>query len=137
VIEVVKDKEKSRTIPDTVKYKAAEMLADPTIKTKKEIHESLPISEATLYSWLKEQEFIDMVNNKVDKYTDRELPEVWSALVKEAKSGNTNAIKLYFEMKNKYKDRKELSGPDGGAIQVDAKSELKKAIDRIARNQEK
>ena len=131
------DKETQRYDGDTTKERAAEMLANPEYSTKKEIYESLGVPEATFYGWLRQQDFIDMVNNKVDKYTDRELPEVWSALVKEAKSGNTNAIKLYFEMKNKYKDRKELSGPDGGAIQVDAKSELKKAIDRIARNQEK
>lgn len=101
-------KGKSRKIPDTVKQKAAEMLADPTIKTKKEIHESLPISEATLYAWLNEQEFIDMVNEKVEKYTDRDLPDVWEALIKQATNGNTKAIKLYFELKNKYKQTVEL-----------------------------
>ena len=84
------------------------MVANPEITTNKEIYESLDISEATFYRWKNEQEFIDMVNSKIDKYTDQALPDVWEALIKQAEKGNTRAIKLYFEMKNKYKQRVEL-----------------------------
>lgn len=84
------------------------MVANPEITTNKEVYETLDISEATFYRWKNEQEFIDMVNNKIDKYTDQALPDVWDALIKQAKEGNTNAIKLYFELKNKYKQRVEL-----------------------------
>ena len=90
--------------------KAAEMLANPEVKTNKEIYESLDIPKSTFYDWKDRQEFIDMVNEKVDKYTDQALPDVWDALIKQATSGSTNAIKLYFELKNKYKQTHEIQG---------------------------
>ena len=91
-----------------VKEKAAEMVANPEITTNKEIWQSLDISKSTFYRWKDEQEFIDMVNEKVDKYTDQALPDVWESLIEEATSGSVRAQKLYFEMKNKYKQRVEL-----------------------------
>ena len=105
---MVKLKENESKIKESTKEKAAEMVANPEITTNKEIYKSLDISEATFYRWKNEQEFIDMVNNKIDKYTDQALPDIWNALIKKAESGNTNAIKLYFEMKNKYKQHVSL-----------------------------
>lgn len=116
--------------------RAAEMLANPEITTDKEIYESLDICKATFYNWKNEQEFIDIVNEKVSKYTDKALPDVWEALINEATGGNTNAIKLYFEMKDKYRDRKEISGPDGGPIEVDPKEALAREINKIAGREE-
>lgn len=95
-------------ITDPEKIKAAEMCANPDYETNKQIVDELSVSKTTFYRWKNQQEFIDLVNSKIDKYTDRELPSIWGALVKEAQDGNTNAIKLYFEMKNKYKQRVEL-----------------------------
>lgn len=102
--------EKGKKIPDATKEKAAEMCANPEYSTDREIIKSLPVSERTFYRWKNDQEFIDMVNRKVDKYTDRELPEVWDALLKQAKKGNTKAIKLYFELKDKYKQTHKIEG---------------------------
>ena len=115
-----------------VKEKAAEMVANPEITTNKEIWQSLDISKSTFYRWKDEQEFIDMVNEKVDKYTDQALPDVWESLIEQATNGSVQAQKLYFEMKDKYRDRKEISGPDGGAIEINAKEELAREIDRVA-----
>ena len=115
-----------------VKEKAAEMVANPEITTNKEIWQSLDISKSTFYRWKDEQEFIDMVNEKVDKYTDQALPDVWESLIEQATSGSVQAQKLYFEMKDKYRDRKEITGKDGGAIEIDAKKELAREIDRVA-----
>ena len=104
---------------DVKKEKAAEMLANPEITTNKEIYESLDIPKSTFYRWKDKQEFIDMVNNKVDKYTDQALPDVWESLIEQATSGSVQAQKLYFEMKDKYRDRKEITGQDGEPIKVD------------------
>ena len=119
-----------------VKEKAAEMVANPEITTNKEIRQSLDISKSTFYRWKDEQEFIDMVNEKVDKYTDQALPDVWESLIEQATSGSVQAQKLYFEMKDKYSDRKEISGPDGGAIEINAKEELAREINRVAGRKE-
>ena len=101
-------KENGRNKPDGLKEKAASMLADPTIRTKKEIYTTLDIPESTFYRWMDSQKFIDMVNEKIDKYTDRELAEVWKSLIKEAKMGDTRAIKLFFELKGKYKQEIDI-----------------------------
>ena len=119
---------------DILMEKAAEMLANPEIKTNKEIYESLDIPKSTFYDWKDRQEFIDMVNSKVDKYTDQALPDVWESLIEQATSGSVQAQKLYFEMKDKYRDRKEISGPGGGPVEIDAKSKLADAINRVAKN---
>ena len=119
-----------------VKEKAAEMVANPEITTNKEIWQSLDISKSTFYRWKDEQEFIDMVNEKVDKYTDQALPDVWESLIEQATNGSVQAQKLYFEMKDKYRDRKEISGPDGGAIEINAKEELAREINRVAGRKE-
>lgn len=103
-----KARENKSITREALREKVAEMVANPEIKNNYEIYESLNISEATFYRWMNEQEFINLVNNKIDKYTDKELPNVWTALIRKAKAGDTNAIKLYFEMKNKYKQRVEL-----------------------------
>ena len=119
-----------------VKEKVAEMVANPEITTNKEIWQSLDISKSTFYRWKDEQEFIDMVNSKVDKYTDQALPDVWESLIEQATNGSVQAQKLYFEMKDKYRDRKEISGPDGGAIEINAKEELAREINRVAGRKE-
>jgi len=93
-----------------VKEKAAEMLANPDIRTKKEISDELEIAESTLYSWLRDEDFIEKVNSKIDKYTDAKTAEVWQALIDRAVDGDIPAIKLFFEMKEKYVDRKEFRG---------------------------
>ena len=121
---------------DILMEKAAEMLANPEVKTNKEVYESLDIPKSTFYDWRDRQEFIDMVNSKVDKYTDQALPDVWESLIEQATSGSVQAQKLYFEMKDKYRDRKEITGKDGGAIEIDAKKELAREIDRVAGRKE-
>ena len=103
------NRQSTRTsVPDGIKHKAAEMLANPEIETKAEVARECGINESTLYGWLKKESFIKLINEKVDKFTDQALPEIWNALIEKAKGGDTTAIKLYFEMKNKYKDRKEI-----------------------------
>ena len=95
---------------NATKEKAAAMLADPTIRTKKEVWKTCNIDESTLYRWLNDQEFIDKINSKIDKYTDRELSEVWKSLIYNATvERDTKAIKLFFEMKGKYKQDIDLS----------------------------
>ena len=104
-----KDAENRRNDKKAVKEKAAAMLADPTIRTKKEVYTTLNIPESTFYDWMNDQDFIDTINSKIDKYTDRELSNVWKSLIHNAvNERDTKAIKLFFEMKGKYKQEIDI-----------------------------
>lgn len=83
---------------------AAELLADPSYKgTRSAIIKQVGVSRTTFYDWFKNQNFVNYVNGLIDTYTDAELSSVWRALIKNCKNGDTRAIKLYFELKGKYK----------------------------------
>ena len=85
--------------------KVAEMLANPDFQASKtEILEKAGVPRSTFYRWLREnQEFTDYISELVEKYTDGELATVWKALTGKCQSGDVSAIKLYFELKGKYK----------------------------------
>lgn len=89
---------------------AAEMLADPDFKgNSTKIINSLGVPRTTFYRWLKNPEFISYVNELIDLYTDSELGTVWKALIRRCVIGDVRAIKLYFELKGKYKQQVEHS----------------------------
>ena len=91
----------------------AEMLANPDIKANKtEIIEQVGVPRTTLYRWLKDPDFIKYVDSLIDSYTDAELSTVWKALIRRCICGDTQAIKLYFELKGKYKQQIEHSGAE-------------------------
>ncbi len=87
------------------------LLANPEYTgTITELVAQVGISRATFYRWLDEDEYKQFVNALIDKYTDSELSTVWKALIEQCKNGNTQAIKLYFELKGKYKQALDISG---------------------------
>ena len=91
--------------------KMAELLANPEeADTKTALCEKVGVSRETFYKWLKKKEFIDYVSELIDHYTDGELASVWKSLIKQCQLGNVAAIKLYFEMKGKYKQTVDLGG---------------------------
>ena len=57
-----------------------------------------------VYDWIGDDNFRSYVDELIDKYTDSELSRVWKALMKLIDKGDFQAIKLYFELKGKYKD---------------------------------
>ncbi len=90
---------------------AAEMLANPDVScTKTRLCETVGVSRSVFYKWLKDSEFISYVNSLIDTYTDAELGSVWKALIHRCVVGDVQAIKLYFELKGKYKQQIEHSG---------------------------
>lgn len=81
---------------------AAECLANPAFGgTKDDIANMAGVSRSTLYRWFRNDEFIELVNSLINKYVTAEAGMVWKALLKECSSGNIQAIRLYFEMKEK------------------------------------
>ena len=93
------------------KRKLAEELANPENELSvTKLCEKFKISRTTFYNWQKEADFNGYIAYLIDSYTDSELANVWKALISKAKVGNTEAIKLYFELKGKYKQTVDIGG---------------------------
>ncbi len=93
-----------RNIIDARMAIAAELLANPDFSgTKEEIAREAGVSRATLYRWLRNPDFVALVNQLVAQYADAELAMVWKSLCKQIKAGNLQAIRLYFELRERGK----------------------------------
>lgn len=103
---------KSDKLPLSGKKKElAELLANPDFNgTITELCTKVDVARSTFYKWLEDAEFTKYVNSLIDKYTDSELSSMWRALINRAKTGDVQAIKLYFELKGKYKTSVDLNG---------------------------
>jgi len=110
---------------------------NPEIRTITEIADKADVCRSTIYDWLDDDNFKKAVDHKIENYTDSQTANMWKSLIREGLDGDVRAIKLFFELKNKYKDRKEITGKDGGPIEIDAKNELAAAINRIAERKER
>lgn len=91
----------------------AEMLANPENEyaTVSEMCRKINISRNTYYTkWLRDEAFTSYVDELIARYTDAELASVWRALIKQCTAGNVNAIKLFFELKGKYRQQIDVSG---------------------------
>ena len=89
---------------------AIPLLANPKYKTYGEVAEEAGVSERSIYKWLNNDRFVEVLNEQVARWTDAENARVWKSLVREAADGNVQAQKLYFEMKNKYKQQLDHTG---------------------------
>lgn len=88
----------------------AQILADPSeTRTIKSMCKDEGVPRRTFYHWMEKKVFIDFINSLIDKYMDAELASIWGALARKARTGETAAIKLFFEMKGKYRETKEIN----------------------------
>lgn len=93
-----------RNIIDARMAIAAELLANPDFSgTKEEIAREAGVSRTTLYRWLRNPDFVALVNQLVAQYADAELAMVWKSLCKQIQAGNLQAIRLYFELRERGK----------------------------------
>ena len=93
------------------KRKLAEMLCDPDNNmTITELCNVVGVSRQTFYNWQRDTSFNGYVEFLIDSFTDSELASAWKALIKKAKTGNVEALKLYFEMKGKHKEELNING---------------------------
>lgn len=106
----------------------AQLLVNPDDKrTKEQKAQAAGITYKTLWEWMKDERFVGYLNAQIDKYTDAEVAEVWKALIRKCKQGDVSAIKLFFELKGMYQEKKKIehTGEGGGPIE----SELRISID--------
>lgn len=92
------------------KRKLAELLCNPDSNlTVTQMCEEIGVSRQTFYNWQRDSDFMGYVEFLIESFTDSELANAWKALVKKANSGNVEALKLFFEMKGKYKQTVNLN----------------------------
>ena len=93
------------------KRKVAEELASPDFDGNiTRLCERHNIARSTLYRWYDDMGFNGYVSYLITKYSDSELANAWRALVKKMKTGNVEALKLFFELKGLYKQQVKVSG---------------------------
>jgi len=116
---------------------AISLFVNPNIDTITEIADRAGVSRQTIYAWLDDSTFNEVLNKKIDKMVNSQTASVWKSLIKEAVQGDVRAIKLFFEMQGKYKDRKEITGKDGQPIQTEQSFDLSNLSDEELRLLEK
>lgn len=126
-----KDGEKMATLCNTAgfypkvkgkKRKMAEMLASPEFDGNiSKLCDEIGVARSTFYRWYEDADFVRYVEWLIERYSDSELANAWRALIKKANSGNVEALKLYFELKGKYK--KEIA-IDGGVVFISGEDEI-------------
>ena len=83
--------------------KLAERLVNPDVSDNvTKVCEDVGVARSTFYKWLKDEDYVSYIQELIDRYTDSELAAVWKALIVKCKTGDVQAIKLYFELKGKY-----------------------------------
>ncbi len=73
------------------------------LRHEEEIAREAGVSRTTLYRWLRNPDFVALVNQLVAQYADAELAMVWKSLCKQIQAGNLQAIRLYFELRERGK----------------------------------
>ena len=102
--------------------KVAEMLANPEFDGNiTRLCDEFGVARSTFYRWLDDSDFKGYLDYLIEKYSDSELPNAWRALVKKANTGNVEALKLYFELKGKYKQEIAI---DGGVVFISGEDDI-------------
>lgn len=93
------------------KRKIAEKLTNPEFDGNiTRLCDEMGVARSTLYRWYNDSDFMGYVEWLIEKYTDSELANAWRALVRKANTGNVEALKLFFELKGKYKQEISVDG---------------------------
>jgi|GEM_PF-891699 len=85
--------------------KAAEILVGNSFDGDLEtVCQKAGISTNLFYQWLENEEFRRYIEALTGKAAAGKIPEVWKSLLEQCVKGNVQAIKLYFDLKEKYGD---------------------------------
>jgi len=74
-----------------------------------EIAEDIGISISTYYRWLKDEEFLKIVEQENALEINERLPDVLDTLVKKAVQGDIKAIKIFLERYDDNKDSENVA----------------------------
>lgn len=104
---------------NTKQLKFAELLIDPEDRrNRREKIAEVGVAPSTAYRWLKDPEYLEFLDRQIDIVSYGHLATAWTSLITEVKKGDTPAIKLFFELKGKYKQLHEHTGKNGAPIET-------------------
>ena len=88
--------------PNIKQRKAAEMLADPEWRgTITDLCSEVGINRTTYYKWIEKAEFNEYVSSLIDRYMSSEYSRAWKALMSKVDKGDTQSIRLFFELQKR------------------------------------
>lgn len=103
--------------------RVAEKLADPEFSgTVTALCQECNVPRTTFYRWMANPAFLQYMEGLIERYTDGALAEVWKSLVKACTQGSVPAMRLFFELKGRFKGEREAP-PDKPVIIDDIGSE--------------
>ncbi|WP_203289840.1 phBC6A51 family helix-turn-helix protein [Metabacillus sp. cB07] len=132
-VESTTDKPQSDTkvILKPEQLRMANLLADPSeTGTIVELCKKADVPRRTFYRWMEKKYFTDYVDSLIEVHTDAELGSVWKALSREAVKGNIHAIKLFFEMKQRYKHTAEVNHTFDNLTDEERENRLKELLEK-------
>ncbi len=86
------------------------------------------IGRTTYYRLFDNPEFEAIVKRESKRLVDRYLSQVMNAFVREAQRGSYNHGKTLLEMAGLHVDKKELTGKDGGPLEVETWVDIAKEV---------
>lgn len=86
--------------------------------TQELLAKQMGVTSRTLRRWKGKPEVQQAVRERTRELLGDDLPEIYGALRREAAKGSFQHIKLAMEMLGEYVERKEITGKDGGPVQV-------------------
>lgn len=90
--------------PSAQQLKALMLLADiDRALTITDVCRAVGIDRTTFYKWLRKQEFRAYMNYLIDIETEACLRDAFAALKRQMKRGDVQAIKLYLELKDRFR----------------------------------
>lgn len=108
------------------------ILADPSdTRTITQMCKDENVPRRTFYNWMSKPEFREFINSMIDNYSDAVLPGVWKALSRKAESGDTTAIKLFFEMKGKYREVKDVNHNFNNVSEEDMEQRIRELTSKL------
>lgn len=104
-------------LPNAKQVKVVSMLLDiENYSSKTEVCKKARVASKTLANWFEDANFIAFFNAQINLLVKGSIGDVWQSLIKKASNGDVSAMKLFFELTGKYKERKEVTGKSGEAI---------------------
>ncbi len=85
------------------------------------------ITADMLYTWLAEDSFRQYMDLILNGKTFSAMTGVWKSLLNQCAEGNIQAIKLYFELKGKYKNDKSLTEAQSKPAMIQIIDDIPKA----------
>jgi len=100
-----------------VKY--VELIADPANsgKTAGQLAEELNVNRNTIYRWNADPRVQRAIEVEIRKHAFKMLPYAWECL-RQRMAKDTQALKLYYQLLGQHKEAMEVTGKDGGPVQL-------------------